>query len=78
MSACLIYSGVINLRLYGAHLWTEMAELDTVDSKMKSTVDKLMDSNLSIHVKRNILQNGEVCKRVLFTLLDAHIPLTMS
>ena len=31
-----------------------MAELDTVGSKMKSTVDKLMDSNLSIHMKRNI------------------------
>ena len=55
-----------------------MAELDTVGSKMKSTVDKLMDSNLSIHMKRNILQKGEVCKRILFTLLDAHIPLTTS
>ena len=41
-------------------------------------VDKLMDSNISIHMKRNILQKGEVCKRILFTLLDANIPLTNS
>ena len=41
-------------------------------------VDKLMDSNASIHMKRNILQKGEVCKRLLFTLLDANIPLTTS
>ena len=41
-------------------------------------VDKLIDSNVSIHIKRNILQKGEVCKRLLFTLLDANIPLTTS
>ena len=41
-------------------------------------VDKLMDSNLSIHMKRNILQKGEVCKRILFTLLYANISLTTS
>ena len=41
-------------------------------------VDKLMDSNISIHMKHNILQKGEVCKRILFTLLDANIPLTNS
>ena len=41
-------------------------------------VDKLMESNLSIHMKRNILQKGEVCKRILFTLLNANIPLTTS
>ena len=41
-------------------------------------VDKLMDSNVSIHIKRNILQKGEVSKQILFTLLDANIPLTSS
>ena len=41
-------------------------------------VDKLIDSNVSIHIKRNILQKGEVSKRILFTLLDANIPLTSS
>ena len=41
-------------------------------------VDKLMDSNVSIHMKRNILQKGEVCKQILFALLDANIPLTTS
>ena len=41
-------------------------------------VEKLTDSNVSIHMKRNILQKGEVCKRLLFILLDANIPLTTS
>ena len=41
-------------------------------------IEKLTDSNVSIHMKRNILQKGEVCKRILFTLLDANIPLTTS
>ena len=41
-------------------------------------VDKLMDSNVSINIKRNMIQKGEVCKRILFTLLDANIPLTTS
>ena len=39
-------------------------------------IEKVTDSNVSIHMKRNILQKGEVCKRLLFTLLDANIPFT--
>ena len=27
-------------------------------------IEKLTDSNVSIHMKRNILQKGEVCKRL--------------
>ena len=41
-------------------------------------VDKLMDSNLSIHIKRKILQKIIVCKGILYTLLDANIPFTTS
>ena len=37
-------------------------------------VEKLIDSNVLIHMKCNILQKGEVCKQLLFTLLDANIP----
>ena len=41
-------------------------------------IEKLTKINVSIHMKRNILQKGEVCKQLLFTLLDANIPLTTS
>ena len=41
-------------------------------------VDKLMDSNVSIHMKCKILQEWEVFEVVLFALLDADIPLTTS
>ena len=33
-------------------------------------LDKLMDSNVSIHMKRRILQKGEVCKGILFGLVN--------
>ena len=31
-------------------------------------IEKLTDSNVSIHITHNILQKGEVFKRLLFTL----------
>ena len=41
-------------------------------------IEKLTESNVSIHMKHNIWEKGEVCKQILFTLLDANIPLPTS